>query len=75
MGKHDVSAELMTLNDFLFASEIDNVNMFKIEKFIQRSEIVRKACTNPHSGINLVIKRLSRSMDLVRNILWKLNST
>ncbi len=34
--------QISTSNDFLFATKIDNMNLFKIEKYIQRSEIVKK---------------------------------
>jgi len=34
--------KVMTLNDFLFACNVDNLNFYKILKYIERSEIVRK---------------------------------
>lgn len=37
--------QISTSNDFLFATKIDNMNLFKIEKYIQRSEIVKKVRT------------------------------
>jgi len=30
------------LNDFLFETGVDNLNIYKIEKYFQRSEIVKK---------------------------------
>ncbi len=36
------SSAIHNLNDFLFETGIDNMNMFKIEKYIKRSEIVKK---------------------------------
>ena len=33
---------IMTLNDFLFETNFDNFNLFKIEKYMKRSEIVKK---------------------------------
>lgn len=34
--------KIMALNDFLFVTHIDNINLFKLEKYIRRSEIVKK---------------------------------
>ena len=34
--------KLMKLNDFLFESHMDNVNLFKLIQYCQRSEISRK---------------------------------
>lgn len=35
-------SRIMTINDFQFTLRIDNINLFKIEKFFKRSDIVRK---------------------------------
>ncbi len=32
----------MTINDFQYSTHIDNLNLFKVEKYFQRSEIVKK---------------------------------
>jgi len=34
--------KIMTVNDFLFATSIDNVNLFQLTEFIQQSGIVKK---------------------------------
>lgn len=36
------NSKIMKINDFLFTTKIDNLNLFKIEKFIQKSEIIKK---------------------------------
>lgn len=33
---------IQTINEFLYESHIDNLNIFKIEKYFKRSEIVKK---------------------------------
>lgn len=42
VGPPEERTQVSTANDFLFATNIDNLNLFKIEKYIQRSEIVKK---------------------------------
>ncbi|XP_068825886.1 ATP-dependent DNA helicase DDX11 isoform X4 [Capricornis sumatraensis] len=34
--------ELKTINDFLFQSEIDNINLFKVRRYCEKSKISRK---------------------------------
>ncbi|XP_032205039.1 putative ATP-dependent RNA helicase DDX11-like protein 8 isoform X4 [Mustela erminea] len=34
--------ELKTINDFLFESQIDNINLFKVRRYCERSKISRK---------------------------------
>lgn len=41
-SNEETSSSIMKTNDFLFATQIDNLNIFKIEKYIQKSEIVKK---------------------------------
>lgn len=41
--KSDVDNEyIVDLNNILFEMDIDNINLFKIEKFFEKSEIVKK---------------------------------
>ena len=42
--------KLMKLNDFLFESHMDNVNLFKLIQYCQRSEISRKVVTKLNSA-------------------------
>lgn len=37
-----LAAAITTINDFVFKTKIDNINMFKLEKYIKKSEIVKK---------------------------------
>uniref|UniRef100_A0AAR2J949 Helicase ATP-binding domain-containing protein n=1 Tax=Pygocentrus nattereri TaxID=42514 RepID=A0AAR2J949_PYGNA len=37
-------AELLTINDFLFRAQIDNINLFKVQKYFEKSMISRKLC-------------------------------
>ena len=42
----DISdARLKTINDFLFTTQLDNVNMFKVTRYCQRSQISKKVGT------------------------------
>ncbi|KAJ8249834.1 hypothetical protein COCON_G00230500 [Conger conger] len=36
--------ELLTINDFLFRAMIDNINLFKVQRYFQKSLISRKLC-------------------------------
>jgi chromosome transmission fidelity protein 1 len=40
--RDEVEAKIISQNDFLFESGIDNINLFKMEKFFRKSEIVTK---------------------------------
>ena len=46
--------KLMKLNDFLFESHMDNVNLFKLLQYCQRSEISRKVNTNFNIIVNII---------------------
>ncbi|KAF7699344.1 ATP-dependent DNA helicase DDX11 [Silurus meridionalis] len=35
-------AELLTINDFLFRAQIDNINLFKVQRYFEKSLISRK---------------------------------
>ncbi|TRZ02600.1 hypothetical protein DNTS_016289 [Danionella cerebrum] len=37
-------SELLTINDFLFKAEVDNINLFKVQKYFEKSMISRKLC-------------------------------
>ncbi|XP_066541762.1 ATP-dependent DNA helicase DDX11 isoform X2 [Hoplias malabaricus] len=37
-------SELLTINDFLFKAQIDNINLFKVQKYFEKSMISRKLC-------------------------------
>lgn len=41
-NKSSNTTALYSINEFLFSSQIDNLNLFKIEKYFQKSEIVKK---------------------------------
>ncbi|XP_076848870.1 ATP-dependent DNA helicase DDX11 isoform X2 [Brachyhypopomus gauderio] len=36
--------ELLTINDFLFRAQIDNINLFKVQRYFEKSLISRKLC-------------------------------
>uniref|UniRef100_A0AAY4BU36 ATP-dependent DNA helicase DDX11 n=1 Tax=Denticeps clupeoides TaxID=299321 RepID=A0AAY4BU36_9TELE len=36
------STELQTINDFLFRAQIDNINLFKVQRYFEKSSISRK---------------------------------
>ncbi|XP_072040850.1 ATP-dependent DNA helicase DDX11-like [Amphiura filiformis] len=36
------SSKLFTINDFLFTTQMDNINLFKLQKYCERSHISRK---------------------------------
>ncbi|XP_023562906.1 ATP-dependent DNA helicase DDX11 isoform X2 [Octodon degus] len=36
--------ELKTINDFLFQSQVDNINLFKIQRYFEKSKVSRKLC-------------------------------
>eukprot|EP00026_Physarum_polycephalum_P002335 Phypoly_transcript_02341.p1 GENE.Phypoly_transcript_02341~~Phypoly_transcript_02341.p1 ORF type:complete len:947 (+),score=142.85 Phypoly_transcript_02341:183-2843(+) len=42
LDKQGLSSSVHTINDFLFDTKIDNINLFKLEKYFKRSEIVKK---------------------------------
>lgn len=35
-------AHMVELNDLLFSARIDNMNLFKVDKYFQRSEVIKK---------------------------------
>ncbi|XP_077984674.1 ATP-dependent DNA helicase DDX11-like [Glandiceps talaboti] len=37
-----VNVKLLTINDFLFTTEMDNINLFKVLKYCEKSEISKK---------------------------------
>ncbi|CAB1113398.1 unnamed protein product [Ectocarpus sp. CCAP 1310/34] len=39
-----VRSEMLEVNDFLFRAGLDNVNLFKLQRYMRRSEISRKVC-------------------------------
>ncbi|XP_063084434.1 ATP-dependent DNA helicase DDX11 isoform X3 [Cavia porcellus] len=36
--------ELKTINDFLFQSQVDNINLFKVQRYFEKSKVSRKLC-------------------------------
>uniref|UniRef100_A0A8C7RW65 ATP-dependent DNA helicase DDX11 n=1 Tax=Oncorhynchus mykiss TaxID=8022 RepID=A0A8C7RW65_ONCMY len=36
--------ELLTINNFLFKAQIDNINLFKVQRYFEKSMISRKLC-------------------------------
>lgn len=56
--------ELKTINDFLFQSKIDNINLFKVRRYCEKSKISRKRDTGqswcpPWSSPNCLASRTS----------------
>uniref|UniRef100_A0A8C7RWQ5 DEAD/H (Asp-Glu-Ala-Asp/His) box helicase 11 n=1 Tax=Oncorhynchus mykiss TaxID=8022 RepID=A0A8C7RWQ5_ONCMY len=39
-----VLTELLTINNFLFKAQIDNINLFKVQRYFEKSMISRKLC-------------------------------
>ncbi|XP_059421302.1 ATP-dependent DNA helicase DDX11 isoform X1 [Carassius carassius] len=37
-------SELLTINDFLFKAQVDNINLFKVQKYFEKSMISHKLC-------------------------------
>ncbi|KAL1265125.1 hypothetical protein QQF64_003152 [Cirrhinus molitorella] len=37
-------ASLQTINDFLFKAQVDNINLFKVQKYFEKSMISQKLC-------------------------------
>ncbi|CAM9502241.1 unnamed protein product, partial [Discosporangium mesarthrocarpum] len=65
-GGKDETSEMLGINQFLFRAAVDNVNIFKVQRYMERSGISRKARTlwvmgfldlsgvsSPASGVNL----------------------
>ena len=44
----------MTINDFLFATQLDNVNLFKILRYCDKSQISKKV-TRPYMNQQVTI--------------------
>lgn len=44
-GEDGVRSEMLEINDFLFRARVDNVNIFKVQRYMRRSEIARKVRT------------------------------
>lgn len=38
------ATELLTINNFLFKAQIDNINLFKVQRYFEKSMISRKLC-------------------------------
>uniref|UniRef100_A0AAR2LXY8 Helicase ATP-binding domain-containing protein n=1 Tax=Pygocentrus nattereri TaxID=42514 RepID=A0AAR2LXY8_PYGNA len=66
-------AELLTINDFLFRAQIDNINLFKVQKYFEKSMISRKVRkgVNTHSSSvnkeNQRIEGLGRFLQSLQN--------
>lgn len=41
-----VRSEMLEINDFLFRTGLDNMNLFKLQRYMRRSEISRKVCSS-----------------------------
>ena len=52
-------SQLLTINDFQCLTQIDNLNLFKIEKYFQKSEIVKKV-----SGF---VEKVTEEVELIPN--------
>ncbi|XP_030646577.1 ATP-dependent DNA helicase DDX11 [Chanos chanos] len=42
--KTQSGSELLTINDFLFKAQVDNINLFKVQRYFEKSFISRKLC-------------------------------
>ena len=42
IAENIVEEKVMNLNDFIFALSIDNINLFEVEEFIEKSELAKK---------------------------------
>ena len=42
MTEGNETAEMLTINDFLFSLDIDNINMFKLCEYMKSSKIIHK---------------------------------
>uniref|UniRef100_A0A671KKH8 ATP-dependent DNA helicase DDX11 n=1 Tax=Sinocyclocheilus anshuiensis TaxID=1608454 RepID=A0A671KKH8_9TELE len=74
-------SELLTINDFLFKAQVDNINLFKVQKYFEKSMISHKLCgfvekyegsgVNTHSGSknkeNRRIEGLGRFLQTLQN--------
>ncbi|XP_044533725.1 ATP-dependent DNA helicase DDX11 isoform X1 [Gracilinanus agilis] len=49
-------AELKTINDFLFQSQIDNINLFKVQRYFEKSMVSRKlfGFTKEYGGVSIL---------------------
>ncbi|GBG69495.1 hypothetical protein CBR_g4188 [Chara braunii] len=45
------SAQMMPLNDFLFSLEIDNLNLFKLERYLRESNVVHKVISDARAVV------------------------
>ncbi|KAM8980272.1 ATP-dependent DNA helicase DDX11 isoform X1 [Sarcophilus harrisii] len=48
--------ELKTINDFLFQSQIDNINLFKVQRYFEKSMVSRKlfGFTTEYGGVSIL---------------------
>uniref|UniRef100_A0A4X2K4D5 DEAD/H-box helicase 11 n=1 Tax=Vombatus ursinus TaxID=29139 RepID=A0A4X2K4D5_VOMUR len=48
--------ELKTINDFLFQSQIDNINLFKVQRYFEKSMVSRKlfGFTKEYGGVSIL---------------------
>ena len=37
-------SDMMTINDFVYSSKADSINLFKLRRYIKESNIVHKVC-------------------------------
>ncbi|XP_023562979.1 putative ATP-dependent RNA helicase DDX11-like protein 8 [Octodon degus] len=44
MQRHQYGTELKTINEFLFQSQVDSINLFKIQRYFEKSKVSRKLC-------------------------------
>uniref|UniRef100_A0A671KL39 ATP-dependent DNA helicase DDX11 n=1 Tax=Sinocyclocheilus anshuiensis TaxID=1608454 RepID=A0A671KL39_9TELE len=78
---YTTGSELLTINDFLFKAQVDNINLFKVQKYFEKSMISHKLCgfvekyegsgVNTHSGSknkeNRRIEGLGRFLQTLQN--------
>lgn len=47
-----MESKIVCINDFMCALMIDNINLFEVEEFIQKSELTKKVCIHITIHIN-----------------------
>lgn len=75
---HPVPCDTMTINEFLFALNIDNINLVKLLQYVKESNIIYKvklfSCLSKHFFIthiyNLTVLIFLRSVDTEIHLLY-----
>uniref|UniRef100_A0A673G4N8 ATP-dependent DNA helicase DDX11 n=1 Tax=Sinocyclocheilus rhinocerous TaxID=307959 RepID=A0A673G4N8_9TELE len=58
-------SELLTINDFLFKAQVDNINLFKVQKYFEKSMISHKLCgfVEKYEGSGVNIHTVSKNKE------------